>query len=83
MFLLFSTFMRMLEVLYILYIYIYIIDIGTRVYFMEHYYNKLRVNIALIAYRGYSYSTGKPTESGLMIDSEEMLNHIFCRTDID
>lgn len=83
MFLLFSTFMRMLEVLYILYIYIYIIDIGTRVYFMEHYYNKLRVNIALIAYRGYSDSTGKPTESGLMIDSEEMLNHIFCRTDID
>ena len=50
---------------------------------MEHYFNKLRVNIALIAYRGFSDSTGKPTESGLMIDSEEMLNHILSRTDID
>jgi hypothetical protein len=40
---------------------------------MEHYYNYLHVNIVIVAYRGYSDSTGVPTEGGLMLDGECIL----------
>ena len=65
-------FMKMQEVYFYYQHYIKPIkkDIGTRVFFMEYYYNTLHVNIAIIAYRGYSDSTGYPTEKGLMLDAE-------------
>jgi hypothetical protein len=44
---------------------IWYIDIGTRIPYMEYYYNMLKFNIMLIAYRGYSDSSGEPTEEGL------------------
>lgn len=31
----------------------------------------------------YSDSTGKPTENGLMLDGEAVVNHAFKRNDID
>jgi dienelactone hydrolase len=37
----------------------------------------------LIAYRGYSDSTGVPTERGLMNDGEAIVKHILEREDID
>lgn len=40
-------------------------NIGTRIPYMEHYYKMLRFNVILIAYRGYSDSSGEPTEAGL------------------
>jgi alpha/beta superfamily hydrolase len=59
------------------------IDIGTRVYFLEYYFRKLQVNIMLIAYRGYSDSTGIPTERGLMNDGEAIVKYVLEREDID
>lgn len=44
-------------------------DIGTRLDFLEIYYQIVNVNILIVAYRGYSESTGTPTEKGLQIDS--------------
>jgi hypothetical protein len=40
---------------------------------MEYYYNRVYVNVVLVAYRGFSDSTGKPTEKGIMIDGEAIL----------
>jgi hypothetical protein len=41
------------------------LDIGTRVFYMEYYYRFVGVNVLLVAYRGYSDSTGDATEQGL------------------
>lgn len=40
-------------------------DIGTRIPYIEHYYKILKYNVILIAYRGYSDSSGEPSEAGL------------------
>mmetsp|Transcript_10006 Transcript_10006/g.8530 ORF Transcript_10006/g.8530 Transcript_10006/m.8530 type:complete len:181 (-) Transcript_10006:109-651(-) len=37
----------------------------------------------LIAYRGYSYSEGEPTEEGLQQDAVAVIDHAFKRDDID
>lgn len=37
-------------------------DIGTRIFYMEYYYKHVGVNVILVAYRGYSDSTGEPSE---------------------
>jgi len=58
-------------------------NIGTRLPFIKMYQKFIRCNVLLVAYRGYSYSTGVPTEEGLQRDSEAVLDHIFSRTDID
>lgn len=37
----------------------------------------------LIAYRGYSDSEGIPSEAGLYLDAQAILDHLFNRNDID
>jgi fermentation-respiration switch protein FrsA (DUF1100 family) len=59
------------------------VDIGTRIPYLEHYYRMLRFNVVLIAYRGYSDSSGEPTEAGLQLDGESIVNHTLMRNDID
>lgn len=46
-------------------------------HFLNYYYKLVKVNIILVAYRGYSKSEGTPTEKGLQIDAEAILNHAF------
>lgn len=58
-------------------------NIGTRLSYIKYYTNLHPTNVLLIAYRGYSYSTGIPTEEGLKNDSVAILDHIFSRDDID
>ncbi|CAD8082735.1 unnamed protein product [Paramecium sonneborni] len=58
-------------------------NIGTRLQFLEFYFNQVKCNILIIAYRGYSDSTGKPSEQGLKLDGESIINYLFDRDDID
>ena len=44
-------------------------DIGTRIPFMKYFQKYSNVNILLVAYRGFSYSEGTPTEQGLQQDA--------------
>lgn len=58
-------------------------NIGFRLPFCQLLYKKLQVNILVIGYRGYGYSEGIPTEQGLMLDSEAVLNYVFERSDTE
>ncbi|CAD8052803.1 unnamed protein product [Paramecium primaurelia] len=58
-------------------------NIGTRLQFLELYFSNVKCNILIIAYRGYSDSTGKPSEQGLQLDGESIVNYLFHRNDID
>lgn len=58
-------------------------NIGTRLEYIKTYYTKIKANIVLVAYRGYSNSEGTPSEKGLLLDAEAILKHVFERTDID
>ena len=39
-------------------------------------YKKLQVNIVAVAYRGYSCSEGSPTQHGLMLDTDAILEFV-------
>ncbi|KAG2456579.1 protein ABHD13 [Erpetoichthys calabaricus] len=43
----------------------------------------LKVNVVLVDYRGYGKSDGEPSEEGLYIDSEAVLDYVMTRPDID
>jgi fermentation-respiration switch protein FrsA (DUF1100 family) len=58
-------------------------NIGTRLQYIKYYTQLHPTNVILVAYRGYSYSTGIPTEAGLKIDALAVLDHVFSRDDID
>ena len=48
----------------------YLLDIGTRLPYIKYYQQYIDCNFLLVAYRGYSYSTGSPSERGLQLDSQ-------------
>ncbi|EGR29902.1 pyruvate kinase, putative [Ichthyophthirius multifiliis] len=58
-------------------------NIGTRIYYLQKYYELADINIILIAYRGYSKSQGTPNEEGIKKDSKAILEHVFSRKDLD
>jgi hypothetical protein len=37
----------------------------------------MKVNVLVVGYRGYGYSEGFPTEEGLMLDSETIIDYAF------
>ncbi|KAE8625820.1 hypothetical protein XENTR_v10006400 [Xenopus tropicalis] len=43
----------------------------------------LKVNLLLVDYRGYGKSDGEPSEEGLYLDSEAVLDYVMTRPDID
>jgi len=43
-------------------------NIGTRLPFIKYYIRLHECNVLIVAYRGYSYSEGIPTELGLKLD---------------
>ena len=51
-------------------------NIGLRMDYFEKVYHELGVNILCVAYRGYSRSTGKPTEAGLYQDGQAIYDYI-------
>lgn len=58
-------------------------NIGQKIPFMAALQKHCDVNVFVIGYRGYSYSEGTPTETGLQIDSLAAIDYIFSRKDID
>jgi len=58
-------------------------NIGFRLYNAKAMYEKLQANIGMVEYRGYGNSTGTPTEKGLMVDAQAVLDWVRTRTDIN
>jgi fermentation-respiration switch protein FrsA (DUF1100 family) len=58
-------------------------NMGLRMDFFELLYNKLDVNIVAFGYRGYSYSEGTPSEEGLKIDVDAIVEYVKNEKDID
>lgn len=58
-------------------------NLGYRLDFFQELYNSLGVNIIAIAYRGYSDSTGHPSEPGLQSDAAAIMKFAFTEADID
>jgi fermentation-respiration switch protein FrsA (DUF1100 family) len=46
-------------------------------------YRKLGCNVLLVDYRGFGHSEGEPTETGLQLDAEAVLDAMHARDDID
>ncbi|KAL8434564.1 hypothetical protein Efla_000080 [Eimeria flavescens] len=51
-------------------------NIGFRLPNLELLYHLVKVNILIVAYRGYGFSEGHPTEEGIYKDAEGALNFI-------
>ena len=51
-------------------------NIGLRLAYFQHLYHELGVDILAFAYRGYSESTGTPTEAGLKSDAHAMMKYV-------
>ena len=49
---------------------------GTHLPTMQLLYYNLKVNIIVFSYRGYGNSEGEPSESGLKLDSEAILQYL-------
>lgn len=52
-------------------------NIGFRIPFITYLIKKIEVNVLVVGYRGYGYSEGEPSEQGIMLDSEAILNYVF------
>jgi len=52
-------------------------NIGMRLPYCEYLNKSLNVNILLVGYRGYGYSEGTPSEEGIMLDSEAILEYVL------
>ncbi|KAK9332579.1 Alpha/Beta hydrolase protein [Lipomyces starkeyi] len=51
-------------------------NMGHRLPIASAFYKILQYNVVLFSYRGYGLSTGKPSEAGIKIDSETVLEYI-------
>ena len=61
--------------------YLKFIDIGARIPYLHEVIYRTNSNVMLIAYRGYSDSEGKPSETGLKQDSEAIIVEAFKRAE--
>ncbi|XXQ39521.1 Serine aminopeptidase S33 domain-containing protein [Plasmodiophora brassicae] len=59
-------------------------NMGFRLPSIDQMYHRLSCNVFIISYRGYGDSEGTPSEQGLMLDAEAVLEHLLReRQDID
>ncbi|TMW66688.1 hypothetical protein Poli38472_014000 [Pythium oligandrum] len=58
-------------------------NIGYRLPNAVHLYKEVKCNVLLVDYRGFGHSEGEPSEEGLKIDSEAVLEAMLKRTDVD
>lgn len=49
---------------------------GLRLDFIEAIYRELKCHVAVLSYRGYGYSQGKPSEAGLKGDMKDVLDYL-------
>ncbi|GES92345.1 alpha/beta hydrolase protein [Rhizophagus clarus] len=57
-------------------------NMGHRLPIAREFYVKLRCNVVLLSYRGYGLSEGNPTEKGLRIDSQAILDFVLNDEDL-
>lgn len=41
--------------------------------------NEVKVNFLIVGYRGYGLSEGTPSEKGIKLDGEAILDHVFSK----
>ncbi|KAM3138266.1 bem46 protein [Paramecium bursaria] len=58
-------------------------NIGTRLQYLALYQKMVHVNLLIVAYRGYSDSTGQPSEQGLQFDSEAIVKYALNHQQLD
>jgi hypothetical protein len=58
-------------------------NMGFRLPNLKVMYDRLKVNIFILSYRGYGESTGTPGEHGLIEDAEAAFCNLISRSDID
>ena len=51
-------------------------NIGLRLDYFQWIYNRSNADILTVAYRGYSDSTGKPSEEGLQLDARAIIKYV-------
>ncbi|ETM01024.1 hypothetical protein L917_02332 [Phytophthora nicotianae] len=59
------------------------VDIGYRLPNAVQLFQKVGVNVLLVDYRGFGHSEGTPSEEGIKLDAEAVLDAMHARTDID
>ncbi|POG79335.1 Alpha/Beta hydrolase protein [Rhizophagus irregularis DAOM 181602=DAOM 197198] len=57
-------------------------NMGHRLFIAKEFYVKLEYNVVMLSYRGYGLSEGTPTEKGLRIDSQAILDFILKDEDL-
>jgi hypothetical protein len=58
-------------------------DMASRLQLAQGMINTVGCNVFMVSYRGYGDSTGRPTESGLVMDAEQSWAHLAGRSDIN
>ncbi|KAF4038467.1 alpha/beta hydrolase fold [Phytophthora infestans] len=58
-------------------------NIGYRLPNAVQLFRKVGANILLVDYRGFGHSEGTPSEEGIKLDAEAVLDAMYARTDID
>jgi fermentation-respiration switch protein FrsA (DUF1100 family) len=58
-------------------------NIGLRLPFCKFLYKNLKVNILVVGYRGYGYSEGTPSEQGIMLDAEAIVEYVLDKEDTE
>ncbi|ETP52466.1 hypothetical protein, variant 1 [Phytophthora nicotianae P10297] len=58
-------------------------NIGYRLPNAVQLFQKVGVNVLLVDYRGFGHSEGTPSEEGIKLDAEAVLDAMHARTDID
>ncbi|RIA94604.1 Alpha/Beta hydrolase protein [Glomus cerebriforme] len=57
-------------------------NMGHRLPIAKTFYERFKCNVVLLSYRGYGLSEGTPTEKGLRIDSQTLLEFVLKDEDI-
>ncbi|OWZ12459.1 Serine protease [Phytophthora megakarya] len=58
-------------------------NIGYRLPNAVQLFRKVGVNVLLVDYRGFGHSEGVPSEDGIKLDAEAVVDAMYARTDID
>lgn len=58
-------------------------NIGIRLPNIQNIYERNKANVVIVGYRGYGHSEGSPSEEGLQLDAEAVLDWTISNDEID
>ena len=58
-------------------------NLGFRMDNYEMFASNLQMNVFAVSYRGYGYSEGKPSETGLMRDADAVMHYVYTQLPVD